>query len=483
MVADAPPATIKASELAEHYGLRRVHAVVFVASFLTIAVQATVVGPAPLLIDSVKHEFAVSDSAASCLATLVLGGSAIGVCVFGRLIDVLGRRKGMIIYTLLLILLSLLHLAIPETTGFQCLVCLRLLIAIPYGGVLVNQYSYLAEFLPDNARGAMAAATNLGWHMCHLYMLPFIPMYSIDAPWRKILAFLPIGPGVLCLLALLWAPESPRWLLTGGYEVEAQESLSTIFASPPVYGAASVGSAPSVDTSELSGKSAYGITQETTMKTVQLLLSPGLRAVTCITCLLYFVTAGASNVAWTWAPLLISQAAGHKPERNIFMGAEATGAFGVLVAMCLIDRVSRKGLIFWLFTLKAFLTAILLRDHGPEGTMVPFYIWPMTLVVSSAIWPVVVVYLTEAFPTGVRGTGSGFAMLGGRTAAMVLPALAGMEIRQNYKVVLYSVVVLYCIGAIMALAIPKETSCLPINDVVDEVGKGEKKSSAASAMA
>merc|ERR1719181_833609 len=126
-------------------------------------------------------------------------------------------------------------------------------------------------------------------------------------------------------------------------------------------------------------------------------------------------------------------AAGVKASTNIFMNSEALGCIGVFIAMLLVDRVPRKTLISLLFIMKVLFTAVLLRDPPEEGSSLPFAVLPFTMVVSAALWPAVSIYVSEAFPTEVRSTGTGVAFVFGRVLSLLLPSLAGLVIRDNYK--------------------------------------------------
>merc|ERR1719198_143380 len=109
--------------------------------------------------------------------------------------DVIGRRKCMMLSVIATMTLSLLYLAVPIGTGFYPMLLLRFAVGLPYGGILVNQYAFPAEFLPDFARGFVGSATNFGWSLCHIYLMLFLGgAQHTSMPWRSILAFAPLGP-------------------------------------------------------------------------------------------------------------------------------------------------------------------------------------------------------------------------------------------------------------------------------------------------
>merc|ERR1719181_1397893 len=109
-----------------------------------------------------------------------------------------------------------------------------------------------------------------------------------------------------------------------------------------------------------------------------------------------------------------------------------------------------------------------LHDPGTRGSALPFTVWLAFKLLENAVWPVVCIYVAEAFPTTLRGVGIGFAFTWGRLAACVCPTLAGMFVRRSYKY-LVTVAIIACICEFsLAMVIPRDTSSAPIDDVVED---------------
>jgi MFS family permease len=151
-------------------------------------------------------------------ASIYLAGEVIGALVFGRLADMLGRRK-LFLVTLGIYLLG--NLLTAVSTGFGVFALTRLVAGLGIGGEYSAINSAIDELIPSRYRGRVDLAVNgtywLGAMIGAAANMAFLNsnLFGVDVGWR--LALL-IGPviGLVIMPLRRHVPESPRWLLTHG---------------------------------------------------------------------------------------------------------------------------------------------------------------------------------------------------------------------------------------------------------------------------
>lgn len=461
------PPDIKASDLANYYGLRWFHVYAFVTIVMVLAVQGAVGGPTPWLLDSIKNEFKVTDSQAVFAGSGVILGSIVGVFATGRMCDVIGRRFTMILCVFAMMTLSSAHVLIPggSTGAFFMLFVLRTLVGIPYGATLICTIPLLTEVFPDSFRGTVLPLSGIGWNLSVMYLVNCMPMFGDQVAWRYVYSVAPLAPCLIALVMLHNLPESPRWLLTQGHTTEAQNSLSVIFASSPIYGTAFVGPAPNIDARDLKNAGTYDLAEESTMQTLRHMFSPCLLFVTVVTTLLYFLIAAGGNTLWAWGPDVIEILLGHEAPEVVFELAEASSIAGLLFCTVIIDQVPRRMFLSVFFALMAILIVIFSegRGLGPRSVEVS---WILFKFVDAVVWQLVPLCASEIFPTVLRGTALGFVMLVGRIGSVACPSMAGIWIRSNTHSVLHIMALSFCVGSGLSWAIPREMRSQPMEDTL-----------------
>src|SRR4051794_10799549 len=171
-----------------------------------------------------------TDSQIGLLGSAYLVGAVLGALVFGYLTDVLGRKK------LFLVTLGL-YLAAAGLTAFSwdfwSFALFRFLTGAGIGGEYSAINSAIDELIPARVRGWVDLAINgtywLGAALGSMATLVLLDtrLLSVNLGWR-----LGFGIGALIGLVILFfrnhIPESPRWLMTRGYEDEAERVVGQI---------------------------------------------------------------------------------------------------------------------------------------------------------------------------------------------------------------------------------------------------------------
>ena len=170
-------------------------------------------------------------------AAAYLAGAVSGALFFGWLTDRLGRKK------LFFITLAVYLVATAATAfswNFWSFVLFRFLTGAGIGGEYAAINSTIQELIPARVRGWTDLVINgsfwLGAALGALGAIVLLDPTLIDPEYGWRLAFL-IGAllAVVIFFMRLWLPESPRWLMTHGREIDAERIVAAI--ERQVYGA------------------------------------------------------------------------------------------------------------------------------------------------------------------------------------------------------------------------------------------------------
>src|SRR6185437_9447341 len=116
--------------------------------------------------------------------------------------------------------------------GFGWLFVLRFLLGVVVGADYPIATALMAEFAPKRRRGMILAAMVGAWWLG--YTVSFLVGYFLSLPeepqWRWMLASSALPAALVCLLR--WGtPESPRWLISQGRTVEAEQLIRLHFGA------------------------------------------------------------------------------------------------------------------------------------------------------------------------------------------------------------------------------------------------------------
>jgi MFS family permease len=159
-----------------------------------------------------------------------LAGAVLGAALFGWLTDRAGRKK-LFFITLAVYLVATAATALSwDVWSFAVF---RFFTGAGIGGEYAAINSTIQEFIPARYRGRTDLIINGSFWIgaaigaAGSIVLLDPALFAPDMGWR--LAFL-IGAalGLIIFLMRFWIPESPRWLITHGYQPKAQAILSDI---------------------------------------------------------------------------------------------------------------------------------------------------------------------------------------------------------------------------------------------------------------
>src|SRR5438105_2513650 len=177
-----------------------------------------------------KATLNLSTTQVGLLASVYLAGDVVGALVFGRVSDLVGRRK---IFLLTLITYLLASGISGLSFSLWFLLLFRFLAGMGIGGEYTAINSAIDELIPSYYRGRVDIAVNgtywagamIGAAASILLLNPHL--LPINVGWR--IGFF-IGPaaGLIIIYLRRAIPESPRWLMTHGHEEEAERIVDEI---------------------------------------------------------------------------------------------------------------------------------------------------------------------------------------------------------------------------------------------------------------
>ena len=210
----------------------RFHLMVVVALGITWVLdglEVTIVGALSGVLQS-EHTLHLSSAQIGTVASCYVAGAVLGAIVFGWLTDRFGRRK-MFYITLAVYLGGVILTAV--SWGMGSFAFFRFITGLGIGGEYAAINSAIDELRPARLRGRIDLIVNgsywigagIGAAATILLLNP--NLLPVDLGWR-----LGFGIGGLLGLAILvlrrHVPESPRWLVTHGYDKAAEEVVSGI---------------------------------------------------------------------------------------------------------------------------------------------------------------------------------------------------------------------------------------------------------------
>lgn len=342
----------------------------------------------PLSMVALTAYFGLDNGQSGLFTTVTLVVSAIGGAIAGVLADRIGRVKALMITV---ITYAVFTVACGFAPNYETLLVFRALQGLGFGGEWAVGAILVAEYASAKHRGrtlgAIQSSWAVGWGLAVIVYTMVFSFFDDDLAWRVM-----FWTGALPALLVIWvrrsvedAPEA-----AAAREKSAEKgSFAAIFR-------------PGTAT------------------------APGLLRTTVFAVLLSTGVQGGYYTLATWVPTYL------KTERGLsvvgtggYLTFLISGAFiGYLTGGYLTDRLGRRRNI-WLFAVLSAL-CILAYANIPSGanTLVLVLGFPLGFCMS-AIFSGFGSFLSELYPSAVRGTGQGFTYNTGRAVGAVFPTTVG----------------------------------------------------------
>ncbi len=353
----------------------------------------------------------------------MLLGCAVGAFFAGRLGDIFGRKKLLIVAAVLFII-SAWGSGIAGSS-FEFIIY-RILGGLAVGAASVMAPAYIAEVAPAHLRGALttiqqvAIISGLFAAFLSNYLLAGSAGTSTDAFWMGFEAWrwmfwMELIPAFLFFFLLFFIPESPRFLVATGKTLEANTVLNRLMGSQQAtQKQQEIASSISNDTNAMQLRNMF----DSATGKIKPIIWIGIG-------LAIFQQLVGINVVFYYGAVLW-QAAGFSESDSLLINV-VNGAVSIaacLITIYLIDKIGRKPLLKWgsigmTISLGTMVVAFANASFDASGQM-DLGEWGLTALIGAnvfvfffnASWgPVMWVMLSEMFPNRMRGTGLAIAGL------------------------------------------------------------------------
>ncbi|XP_076451529.1 solute carrier family 2, facilitated glucose transporter member 3-like [Babylonia areolata] len=284
----------------------------------------------------------------------------IGAFSSAKVADFFGRKKGMILITVIMFVAAILGGIPVAIKSPEVLMLSRVFVGLHSGLNISLCPLYLAEISPKKIRGAIGTCHQLAITIGILFsqILGLREIFGTEELWPILFAFNAV-PALVCLVVMPFCPESPRFLLIKkGLEDEARQVLVRIRGTHNVE--------EEMEEMRVEARKTAGVTN---FSIKELVTSPALRLPVIIACLLQvFQQWSGINAVMSYSAYIFEQAS--VPKDSIPYVIVGTGTINVLctvVAVPLMEKAGRRPLLLWptgVMTVSFILLTIFLNLMG-----------------------------------------------------------------------------------------------------------------------
>ncbi|MBO0803181.1 MAG: MFS transporter [Nocardiopsaceae bacterium] len=365
--------------------------------FFTDAYDLFVIG---IVVSLLETQWGLSTSEVSWLNSATLLASAVGALVFGRIADMLGRKR---IYGYEVLILAAGALVSAFAPNFAFLLICRIILGIGIGGDYPVSATIMSEYSGKKSRGRMVGLV-FAMQGAGLIVGPLVASIllgsglSSDTTWRILLA-LGAVPGLAVFYLRRQIHETPRFAMAGGAAEEAEAAV-----------AAATGGTPGIPTHQESKArhsqgvlDGFGVLARNRRMLMWLIGTAG------AWCLMDFAYYG-NSISSPEILALLNPNASLLTNTLIQLAIFAVFAVpGYIVAIALLDKSGRKSIQILGFGLMGLMFLLIGLIPGVTEEAWPFLILFGVSYFFTEYGPntTTFIYPAEVFPVEVRTTGHG----------------------------------------------------------------------------
>ena len=361
---------------------------------------------------SLAHDMHLGPSALSRIFAVSLIGLMLGALSFGPLADRYGRRRVIVLCTLIF---GLFTLATAFANSAGSLTALRFLAGLGFGGVMPNAIALTAEYAPQRRRGTMITIMFCGFPIGATIVgfaaVPILPLYG----WRGVFILAGVMPLLLVPFLALLLPESIRHLVIHGRENAQVKRLLARVNPQLVFG----------------DNTNFVINEERAPGLPVLHLFRHGRALsTILIWIAFFVSLLDIYLLSSWLPTVF-----HNAGITLSLSVAATAVFqggGVVASLLLglfIDRFGAFKTVSFIYLLGAVFVALLGYSHSIGFIMAAAFFAGAGIVGGQTGTNVLSASL---YPTYIRSTGVGWGLGIGRIGSIAGPIFGGLMLSRHF---------------------------------------------------
>lgn len=343
---------------------------------------------------AVRDDFGLSGGQAGWLATVSLLASAVGGVIGGSLADSIGRTRTML---LAVAVYAVATFACGLAQNFEQLLLFRVVLGLGFGAEWTASALLVAEYAPAASRGRwlglLTSAFSIGDVLAAIVAAVVVMLAPPELAWR-ILFWVGVLPALLIIWARTSVVDAPVFLATKATQA-AVSGLGARFARL---------------------RASFGA-----------VFGPDLRGITIAATLLASGALSGRYVVTVWVPTLLQSSFGldQTAVSAVMIPVLAGSVAGYVGGGYCQDRFGRKVTFAGFAVASAVATVLYTRvPPGHDWLLVPagLFLGFCTSGVLSGMGA----YLSELFPTAVRGLGQGFSYSTGRAVAAIPVAVVGV---------------------------------------------------------
>lgn len=423
-------------------------------------------------LEPMAEELGLSKVAQGVVTSTLLYGAAVGALTIGRLSDGWGRRKTIVLLSVMFFLGAILCVIAPN---LLILLSGRALLGLAVGGASTVVPVFLAELAPYEIRGSLSGRNEMMivvGQLAAFIMNAFLgnTLGHIDGVWRIMLAMAAI-PAVFLFVGMLRMPESPRWLVTQRRYDDTLAVLKTIRSQDRAE-------------AELAEMQAL-VTQEHAAQRTGLgsVLSNKffLRILLVGTALAVFQQLTGINSIMYYGTIVLGEA-GFARE-SALIGNVAPGVIAVLgafIALWMMEKVNRRTIVITGYTLTTIfhiligVSSILIPNDVAAKpyimlVLIVGFVGSMQTFLNVSTW----VLLSEIFPLHMRAVGMGVSVFfmwifNGTLALVFLPIVHSVGLTTTF----FGFAAINCVAVLVFAFFLPETRGISLEKVEEDVTAG-----------
>ncbi len=347
-----------------------------------------------------RAELALTTRGTELATSSLLVGCALGAGVAGWLTDRLGRKR-ILIVSALLFAASAVGAALPRDLAE--FVAARVVGGLAIGVASVLAPLYIAEIAPRAIRGRLVSLNQMAIVSGILlaYFVNWLLSFAGPSSWRLMFASAAV-PSAAFFFALLFVPESPRFLVEKGREAEALAVLTRV-------GGAAAARAELVEIRDTIAQEA-GTLRELFQKRLR-------KPLGIAVFLAVFQQVTGINTVIYYGSLIFKEQVGGQSDSaaigaNVIIGS--VNFLMTMVALWVIDRLGRRPLMLLAsggMALALLVLGFAFRLQPPPALVILLVILLYVASFGVGLGPGVWVVIAELFPTRIRGRAMSIATL------------------------------------------------------------------------